>query len=137
MSLPRLLLLLALLILAPGIFVRGTEPSTAAKPGFRVIQGQLLKADSRQPLGDTRIALGDTADAHSIFGFVEHHLFAKGRTDGHGHFALTVPLSPEFGKADEQKTLVIVVSGNRDYLGVLLSQGEKPVYLVPKVATPQ
>jgi len=137
MRLPRLLPLLALIILAPDVFVRGADPSTAAQPGFRTIQGQLLKADSRQPLGNARIAIGDTADARSIFGFVEHHLFARGRTDAQGRFALSVPLSPEFTKADEQKTLLIVVSGNRDYLGVLLSQGEKPVYLVPKVATPQ
>ena len=101
------------------------------------MSGQLLKADSGQPLARLRIAIGNSDDARSLFGLVEHHVFGKGRTNAQGHFAIAIPETPEFKKACDEKTLLIVVFGNRDYLGVALTQGEKPLYLVPKVAAPQ
>ena len=101
------------------------------------MSGQLLKADSQQPLARLRIKVGDSTDSRSLFGLVEHHIFGHGRTDPEGHFAIAIPNTPEFKKAYDQKSLLIVISGNRDYLGVALTDGEKPVYLVPKVVVPQ
>ena len=128
----------SIFLIASGCASTGAaKPSVHGKPENRTISGQLVKADSGQPLAKLRLAIGNSDDAHSLFGLVEHHLFGKGRTDAQGHFAITIPETPEFQKASDEKTLLIVVFGNRDYLGVALTQGEKPIYQVPKVAAPQ
>ena len=101
------------------------------------MKGQLLKADSRQPLGRLKIEVGDTTDSRSLFGLVNHRIFGKGRTDDHGRFAVAIPNTPAFKKAYDQKALLFVLFGDRDYLGITLTKGEQPVYLIPKAIVPQ
>jgi hypothetical protein len=137
MRFPLLFSVLIFLIASACASTSGPKSAARGKPEFRTISGQLVKADSGQPLAKLRIAVGNSADARSLFGLVEHHLFGKGRTDAQGHFAITIPETPEFKKADDEKTLLIVVFGNRDYLGVALTQGAIPIYPVPKVVVPQ